>query len=251
MTKQHGLIKLEGTIEDISFYKRNGTYCARRKGGVSGNRIARDPSYARTRENNNEFGRAGKASKLIRQSLGSLLQPYNTRNLHTRLVTLLLRIIKTDNIHARGQRTIQNGELGFLQGFEFNEDCQLGTTIYVAYGTSIDRATGILTVQLPELKPISDLVSPSGATHFQLVMAGMAPNFDNLSSEVQSTRSAFLSLTNSIAAAQILTVTLTNFSDFPLVQILGIEFFQEVNGQYYPLNSFSFNALKLIGVSSS
>jgi len=38
------------------------------KGGVSADRIQNDPAFQRTRENGEEFGRAGAADKLIRMA---------------------------------------------------------------------------------------------------------------------------------------------------------------------------------------
>ena len=52
MAKQKGIIKLEGTIGDITFYKSTQDgHLAREKGGVSADRIANDPNFQRTREN--------------------------------------------------------------------------------------------------------------------------------------------------------------------------------------------------------
>jgi hypothetical protein len=59
MARQKGIIKLEGTIGDVSFYKSKDGYLAREKGGVDGDRIKNDPAFQRTRENGSEFGRAG------------------------------------------------------------------------------------------------------------------------------------------------------------------------------------------------
>lgn len=59
MARQKGIIKLDGTIGDITFYKSQDGYLAREKGGVSADRIANDPNFQRTRENGQEFGRAG------------------------------------------------------------------------------------------------------------------------------------------------------------------------------------------------
>ena len=51
MARQVGIIKLEGGIGDISFYKTKDGHLARTKGGVDGKRIANDPAFQRTREN--------------------------------------------------------------------------------------------------------------------------------------------------------------------------------------------------------
>ena len=66
MARQKGIIKLQGTIGGVSFYRTQDGYLAREKGGVDGQRIANDPAFQRTRENGNEFGRAGKGGRPVR-----------------------------------------------------------------------------------------------------------------------------------------------------------------------------------------
>ena len=55
MAKVNGLLKIEGTVEDLTFYKKDGKNYVRRKGGVSKERILTDPNFVRTRENGAEF----------------------------------------------------------------------------------------------------------------------------------------------------------------------------------------------------
>ena len=69
MARQKGIIKLDGTIGDITFYKSKDGYLAREKGGIPADRIANDPAFQRTRENGAEFGRAGKAGRRRRLTL--------------------------------------------------------------------------------------------------------------------------------------------------------------------------------------
>ena len=49
MPKQRGIIKLDGTIGDITFYRTKDGYMAREKGGVSAERMQTDPAFERTR----------------------------------------------------------------------------------------------------------------------------------------------------------------------------------------------------------
>jgi hypothetical protein len=58
MARQKGIIKLKGTIGDITFNKTQDGHLAREKGGVDASRIKNDPAFQRTRENGSEFGRA-------------------------------------------------------------------------------------------------------------------------------------------------------------------------------------------------
>jgi hypothetical protein len=52
----------------LSLYKTRDRHLARLKGGVSADRIQNDLVFQRTRENGEEFGRAGAAGKLIRMA---------------------------------------------------------------------------------------------------------------------------------------------------------------------------------------
>ncbi|EIA08653.1 hypothetical protein HJ01_02375 [Flavobacterium frigoris PS1] len=51
MARQNGIIKLKGTIGDITFYKTKDGHLAREKGGIDAKGIATDPAFQRTREN--------------------------------------------------------------------------------------------------------------------------------------------------------------------------------------------------------
>jgi hypothetical protein len=61
MAKQKGIIKLEGIIGDITFYKSQNGFLAKYKGGITKDRIANNPTFVKTREDGAGFGNAGKA----------------------------------------------------------------------------------------------------------------------------------------------------------------------------------------------
>mgnify|MGYP007127515140 CR=1 FL=1 len=69
MANQKGIIKIEGTVGGMTFYKKDGQYLVKEKSSISADKIANDPAFARTRENNAEFGAAGTAGKLLRDAL--------------------------------------------------------------------------------------------------------------------------------------------------------------------------------------
>jgi hypothetical protein len=50
MAKQRSIIKLDGTISDITFYKTKDGYLAKEKSSISASRIATAPEFERTRE---------------------------------------------------------------------------------------------------------------------------------------------------------------------------------------------------------
>ena len=47
-----------------------------------------------------------------------------------------------------------------------------------------------------------------------------------------------------------LTATVTANSVLPVIQVMGIEFYQEVNGEMYSLKNGSYNALSVIDVDT-
>ncbi len=251
MAQQKGIIKLDGTIGGITFYKSKDGYLAREKGGVSADKIANDPAFQRTRENGAEFGRAGKAGKILRTSLRALLQNASDSRMVSRLTKEMLKVVQADAVNPRGERNVIDGEAELLQGFEFNIYGKLGTTLYAPFTAAIDRVTGALTVDIPAFVPIHMLAAPGGSTHYKIISAGVEVDFENETYVVDSqdtaiqpwdaTATAVISLANAVTAA----------STHPLFLALGIEFYQEVNGQMYPLKNGAFNALTLVQVSGS
>ncbi len=249
MATQKGIIKLDGTIGGITFYKSQDGYMAREKGGVSADRIANDPNFQRTRENGAEFGRAGKAGKLLRTSLRALLQNASDSRVVSRLTSEMVKVIQADATNQRGQRNVIDGEAELLQGFEFNANAKLGTTLYAPYTSTIDRAAGNLSVDIPAFVPVNMIAVPGGTTHFKIISAGVEIDFENETFVIGNTESAVLSLDATATAVLNLTNAVTAASTHPLFLVLGIEFYQEVNGQMYSLKNGTYNALSLVKVS--
>ena len=250
MARQTGIIKLKGTIGDISFYKSADGHLARSKGGVDKNRIANDPAFQRTRENGSEFGRAGKGGKVIRNAIRVLLQNAKDKRVVSRLTKNLVAVTKTDAVNERGLRTIEDGDMNTLLGFEFNANGKLGATLFTPYVTTYDRATGDLDVDVVAFAPTVRIAAPGGTTHYKLVMGAAELDFVNEASIFESAETAILPYDSANTAAINLTVTLTAASVLPVIQVVGIEFYQEVNGQMYPLKNGAFNALSVAKVDT-
>ena len=97
------------TIGDITFYKTQDGHLAREKGGIEASRIASDPAFQRTRENGSEFGRAGKAGKILRTSLRALLLNSADGRMVSRLTQAMVKVIQADMISIRGMRNVIDG----------------------------------------------------------------------------------------------------------------------------------------------
>ncbi|MBS0646218.1 MAG: hypothetical protein JSR97_06470 [Verrucomicrobia bacterium] len=251
MAKQKGIIKLDGTIGGITFYKSQDGYLAREKGGVSAEKIANDPAFQRTRENGEEFGRAGIAGKLLRNAIRAMLQNASDSRMVSRLTQKMVEVVQADITNPRGQRNVIDGEAELLQGFEFNISGKLGTTLYAPYTSTIDRVAGTLEASIPSFVPLNMIAAPGGTTHFKVVSAGAEIDFENETFVMDSNASAILPWDATATAVLTLTNTVTANSTKPLFLALGIEFYQEVNGQMYPLKNGAYNALALVKVSGS
>jgi hypothetical protein len=250
MARQTGIIKLKGTIGGITFYKTSDGDLAREKGGVDASRIANDPAFQRTRENGSEFGRAGKGGKVIRNAIRFLLQNAKDKRVVSRLTTDLLKVVKTDATNERGLRTVQDGNMSALKGFEFNINGKLGSTLFTPTVNAFDRATGDATLSLVAFSPTLRIAAPGGTTHFKIVTGVAELDFVGETSTFENDETAILPYDSALTAAIDLTATASANSTLPVIQVLGIEFYQEVNGQMYSLKNGAYNALSVIDIDT-
>lgn len=250
MAKQIGIIKLQGTIGGMTFYKTAADgHLVREKGGVEKERIMNDPAFQRTRENGAEFGRAGIAGKTLRLALRTLLINSADGRLTSRLLKAMVEVIQADTTSERGERNVIDGEAELLTGFEFNIRGKLGTSLFAPYTAAIDRVGGELTVDMPSFIPSVMLNAPSGTTHFKIISGGAEIDFEAETFTVETSSSAILPWNATATAAIAQTNQVTAASTKPLFLALGLEFYQEVNGTMYPLKNGAFNPLALVKVS--
>ena len=248
MAKQKGIIKLKGTIGDITFYKSQDGFLAKGKGGIPADRIANDPNFQRTRENGAEFGNAGKAGKVLRNAIRGLLQNTADNRMVGRLASEMVKVIQADLTNPRGLRNVIDGEAELLEGFDFNKKGKLRTTLYAPYTAVIDRVAGTLVVDVPAFIPMNMVAAPGGTTHFKIISAGAEIDFENETFVVDLQQTAILPWDNAATAVLNLPNAVTANSTHPLFLALGVEFYQEVNGGMYPLKNGAYNALSLVKI---
>lgn len=248
MAKQKGIIKIKGTLGDITFYKTKDGHLARERGGVDAKRIATDPAFQRTRENGSEFGRAVQSSSLLRRAFKSVLQRAADGRMHTRLTQRMMKVLHADATSIRGERNVIDGEAVLLTGFEFNLRASLESKLMVPFETIIDRVAGTMAVTLPSFVPTIMLDVPKGTTHYKIISAGALVDFTAGSYKVASSGTAFLPFDSVATVAVDQVNTLAANTTAPLFLILGIEFFQEVNNTFYNLSNGAYNAFTIVEV---
>lgn len=249
MARQKSIIKLEGTIGDISFYKTQDGYLAREKTSISAERISSDPRFQRTRENGAEFGRAGAAGKVLRRSFKDLIRQSSDNRMVSRLTRELLKVVQADAVNLRGMRNVIDGELELLSGFNFNSKSSLDMVISMAYQCTIDRVSGTFRTDVPVFDPKLSLQAPPGSTHFTLVMGAASINFETEIMDADQLSTDHLEMGSVTAAPLSLEITLQPNSTDPLLLVLGIIFYQHVNGVYYPVLNGAHNALSVVKIS--
>lgn len=250
MARQKVIIKFKGTIGDITFYKTQDGHLAREKGGIDASRIANDPAFQRTRENGSEFGRAGKAGKMLRTALRPMLLNSADGRMVSRLTQAMMKVIQADLVSERGLRNVIDGEAELLFGFEFNIRGKLGTTLFAPFVATIDRAAGEIKVDLASFIPANMIAAPSGSTHFKIISGGAEIDFEAETYVVATSETAILPWDGTATAPISQVNAVTPASTKPLFLALGVEFYQEINGQMYPLKNGAFNPLSIAKVDS-
>jgi hypothetical protein len=244
MASQTGILGLQGTVGGLVFAK-DGT--VRQKPASNKAAFTNSASLARTRENAAEFGLAAKYSKLLRDSLRVAISSASDSRVTSRLTQKMREIIGLDDTNDRGQRVFDAANSAPLLGFNFNAGAGIGQTMYFPY--EVTGADATVTMSIPVLNPASDIAAPQGATHFEVVFA-----VSNLDMEL-------LTYTNGVVATPLGILPLTSaplvnqtvVATFPaapaganlVVGVVGINFYQQINAKFYPLNNNSTNPLAI------
>lgn len=263
MSKQKGLIKLVGNIGGVSFYTSNGEYLARMAGGPTKERILSDPSFARTRENNAEFGGAAKVGKAFRTALSGVLQVMAG----SRLASQLTKVFKAINLKgkgARGKRPIAlSANKDMLSGMDLDKKLSLTTIFSAPYTVAANADRNEVTFTIPAFTPENYIAAPTGATHFKLIAAiGLVSDYsyndgsgtyepdvpeENSLGVVQgSTVRALDTNTTAITLTAMVPDGIIPDAAISVVACLGIEFYQKVGGNDYLLSQG--NTMKVTNV---
>ncbi|MBT1702845.1 hypothetical protein [Chryseosolibacter indicus] len=253
MPKQSSLIRLEGKMDGISFYKRKGSFYAKRATGPSKERILTDPKFKRTRENLTEFQALGQASRVFKRALRPVSN-FTDGDMRNRMMKVFRRINKLSE-GPRGQRPVHFSQnRNVLKGLQlhptnvFEDVCEARITV-----THKADRTGC-TVTIPSLQTGEMIKAPVNATHFriaQLITAIPDIVYDTTSDKYKPSDVFFENLSEikfseyfTVSTTEPVTITLeTLFVNVPplpehvsVLQGVGIIFYELVGDIQYPLN---------------
>ena len=254
MAQNNSFIRLEGTLDGLTFFRKNGKNFVKTKSRVSRNRILNDPAYKRTRENMQEFGGAARCSKAFRDSFATIARLVGDTYLSAR-TTGKVRGILPGGVGLRGERTINLVDNATsLVGLNFNVSKPFDSHFNApSAGPAIAASRDTVTWSIPDFSTDTYIKKPEGATHCKVALAaGYTSNYE-WDSALKSyepveatpngigsvTYSAAIPLTGMVGAATDLTVDLTAYAPIPVTTALfvgtAIVFYQEVNGELYEL----------------
>jgi hypothetical protein len=263
MAKQTGLLKYSGNLGGISHYKMKGVKgdLAKVANGPSKEQIATDPKFKRTRENNAEFGVSAKAGKSMRVGLASVIKNFADPQVVGR-ITKVFKAINLEGVGDRGKRPIDISlNKNHLIGFEFDKITSFSTIFTAPFSCSENAARNESTLTIPSFVPLDYINAPAGATHFRIlngitVLSDVRWNNTSKTYEVVEPDmdtinileySNYLPIDSTIAGNTTIVAALpgapTMSVDVSALNVIGIEFYQEVNGAYYLFASG--NAMKV------
>jgi hypothetical protein len=250
MARQKGVLTLDGKAGTLSFFQGRNGFGARSSDGMNGNRIREDDKFIRTRENGMEFGRAGKAGKILRDAFRSLTVNMADGRLTSRMTSHMVKVVKSDPTNGRGLRRPENGDFDLLVGFEFNGNTPLTQVFLSPFNATLDAASNSGVVNLPGFNPQKNVSAPKGATHYRFLLGICAVDFLNAVFFDSSTMSELQELSAAGVPASSLTVGLpaSEGDTLPLFLAFGIEFLQVVNGIEYSINNTKNNAMRIVAV---
>ncbi|MDQ2772860.1 MAG: hypothetical protein M3Y54_20440 [Bacteroidota bacterium] len=244
MARQTGIIGIQGTVGGLVFSK-NGNISQKPASDKAA--FANAPSRARTRENASEFGLAAKYSKLLRDSLRVAIASASDSLLAARLTKVMREVIGLDDTNDRGQRVFDASNSAPLLGFNFNAGAGIGQTMYFPY--EVMGAGADVTMNIPSLNPASDIAAPQGTTHFEVIFAASSLDMEAMTF-TNGVVAAPLGILPVSGAALVNQAVVATFPAAPaaanlVTAVVGINFYQQINGKFYALNNNSTNPLAI------
>jgi len=248
MAKSNGILNIEGTVDNLTFYKKDGKSFVRKKGGIPKERILNDPNFVRTRENISEFTHSANSGKLLRTAIGSMVFKAKDNKLSSRMMQTMSKVKNSDKISPRGKRNVATGIAtaegkAHLRGFDFNNGAPLKSVLFAPF--TLDTVTG--EIAFNNFLPAEELQFPKGATHFSLQSAVLLLDFDTELS--QTSHSAVTNLPiNLVSSSPLLTPDSIPSGTGQTFFLLLISFYQEINGMQYSLKNEDYNVLHILDV---
>ncbi|MGE5520089.1 MAG: hypothetical protein ACM3VS_09215 [Candidatus Dadabacteria bacterium] len=248
MARQIGTLKVQGTVGNVTFAQTKDGSIVKRKSSLTRRKILTNAAFAKTRQINAEFTTAAKAGKILREAVKPLMVMKDS-NLPSRLVKEFWKVLASDTTGELGTHIVSRGNVALLEHFNYNSKSSFSSIVSVPSEVMMNRATGELSISFSAFIPVQSLTAPAGATHFNIVSAAVEINFDEQTFVCDTNETGSLSYNTMTTGVITLVNTVSANSVNPLFLVVGIRFYNEINGVQYLLKDAMYNPLTIVKVS--
>lgn len=248
MAIQGGNYLTRGSINNITYRQSKFGWLVGNKSNLTKERVMTSPDFEQTRLINSEFTKAALAGKLIRHGFKDEIKRNKDGAMANRLFKLLMEAINGDTTNPFGQRTVEDGDLSVLKGMDFNLRAPISQIFGAPYSETVNRTTGTINIAIPAFVPVNDLEAPPSATHFKLIMCALEADFATGMFNTDPEETAILHWDSSATTPISQDLSVTAGTVLPLFAVLGVEFYREVNGNYWEKSNHSFTFLNMVVV---
>lgn len=245
MARQIGIIKIKGSIGDLSFYESAGVQLVRKKTGATKKQIEMDPRFQRTKENAQEFGRTMKSCKLLKQRLQDILFQCTDKSFFNRLVSRMSMVLKSDPVHRRGERIVTGRGLELLGGLETNRNFKFKDQVLTDIHVSFDVTKGAGIVAVPAFIPAQRIRRYETSTHAQMVFAVI-----EFGATIPAQIEPIVWRSDHHALSNVRPIPGIKFSfgwipklGNALIVLVGVCYFEQIAGSYFPVVKGKYNAV--------
>lgn len=250
MAKQIGIMPVRGQMGGISFYTANGQKLAKQKSSLDGNRVRYAPEFENSRRNNFEFSQASYASKLIRDSFAQIVHGNSDNIVSGRTTAACLLVVQSDQANPWGERLYSAGDQLLMDDYQFNGNCTFGSIAPVPNVFTINRTTGVISLDYAAFVPELIMQWPAGATHCAFTLMAGEMNFETLTAITAFTQSAYVPLDNTSTNLAAMTAAVSAASTDPIYAVAGVSFYKDVAGTKFILHDKAYDASYIRGVDA-
>ncbi|HYG37748.1 MAG TPA: hypothetical protein VD908_03980 [Cytophagales bacterium] len=251
MKKQISLLKVQATLDGVTFYQRKGVNLVRMASGPSKDQILTSPSFEKLRKNMSEFGAGMKPIKAFYKGLKKNDRVAIGSKLSLKLAKIFRSIISRYP-GERGQRPLQiSMHKALLAGVDLKDNLLLDDVFSAPFSLSANATRNEVTLTVAPFVIGNHVERPTDATHFQLVNYALALSDYAFSNEDKSYNpvnlpfngkyaravSDFIALDDALSPNISVVATLPEIAALndttSLLSLVGIRFYEKIEENYY------------------
>lgn len=232
----------------VNFYYLNGKPVARMAGGgFNGKAIKTQKSMQRVRKNGSEFGNCSRVNKVFRQALQAFYLSHRFTFFHNKLMGLFTGLKTLDAINTRGARCVAKGvetAIGKKQLVDFCYTPSCTPSLVLPFDYAIDWQTYQFTMATFNIEAV---VFIKGATHIAIQFGVLDFNFETLIFDLHLADRLVLSKTDARNHLNLTPNSLPTGIGV-LLAVVGVRYYQELDGDLYLLNGEHGVGFSVVGV---